>query len=83
MRGLINIQNNENKYFRQCLVIYNPVAKNKAKLRNVNRELEKQLNFENLKIPVPKKRLCKILNFFENLLNAGFVKKHLEKVMSK
>ena len=48
MIELIDIQNNNNECFRQCLVRYvNPVRKNIAKIRNVDRVFAKQLNFKN------------------------------------
>ena len=39
MKGLINIQNEDNEYFRWCLVRYfNSIKKNQAKITNVDRE---------------------------------------------
>lgn len=66
MRGFISIQNNDIECFRWCLVIYNPVTKNPAKIRDLNRELEKQHNFKNMRIPVHKRRLYKTSNSEEN-----------------
>ena len=60
MEGLINIQNEDNKCFRWCSFRYlNIVIKNPIKIRNVGRELEKQLNLKGIKFPVYRKRLCK------------------------
>ena len=47
MKGLINIQNKDNQCFIWCLVRYlKPVNKNPAKIRNIDREFAKQLNFK-------------------------------------
>ena len=43
MKGLINIQNEDNECFRWCLVTYlNPVNENPAKIKNVDEEYAKQ-----------------------------------------
>ena len=61
MRRLINIQNDNNECFRWCLVRYvNPVTKNLAKIRNVDREFAMQLNSKNFKFPVNKTDYAKI-----------------------
>ena len=45
MKGLNNIQNEDNQCFRWCLVKYlNPINKNRPKFRNLDKELAKQLN---------------------------------------
>ena len=45
MKGLINIQNEDNECFRWCLVSYvNPVYKHPARIRKIDREFPKQLN---------------------------------------
>ena len=64
MRGLINIQNVDNECFRWCLVRYlNPVTKNPAKIRNVDRRFAKQFNFKGgLKFLVHKKDYTKLKN---------------------
>ena len=55
MKGLINIQNEDNECFRWCLVRYlNPVNKNPVKILNVDKEFAKQLNFKGVKFPVHK-----------------------------
>ena len=47
MKGLINTQNKNNKCFRWSLVrCLNPVNRNPAKVRNVDRKFVKQLNFK-------------------------------------
>ena len=59
MKRLINIQNEDIEKFRWYLVRYlNLLNKKSAKLRNVDREFVKQLNFECVKYPVHKK-LCR------------------------
>ena len=64
MRGLINIQNVDNEFFRWCLVGYlNPVTKNVAKIRNVDRTFAKQFNFKGgLKFLFHKKDYTKLKN---------------------
>ena len=50
MKGLINIQNEDNKCFRWCLVRYlNLVNKKPAKNRNVDKEFAKKPNFKSRK----------------------------------
>ena len=45
MDGLININNENNECFRWCLARYfNPVNKNSANIRNIDRVFAKQLN---------------------------------------
>ena len=61
MKELINIQNEDNECFRWCLVKYlNPVNKKSAKIRNVDKEFTKKLNFKRVKFPVHKKVYAKI-----------------------
>ena len=61
MRGLINIQNDDNDCSRWCFVSYlNRVTKTQAKIRNADRHLAKQLNFKNVKFPAHKKDYAKI-----------------------
>ena len=64
MRWLINIQNVDNECFRWCLVRYlNPVTKNVAKIRNVDRTFAKQFNFKGgLKFLFNKKDYTKLKN---------------------
>ena len=48
MKGLINIQKEDNKCSRWCFVKYlNPANKNSAKIRSVDPELAKQLKVQN------------------------------------
>ena len=55
MEGMINIQNEDNKCFRWCSFRYlNIVIKNPIKIRNVGRELEKQLNLKGIKMFIEK-----------------------------
>ena len=53
MRGLINIQNNNNEFLRWCLVRYlNPVNKTSTKVREYDRKIGKKPNFKGVEIPV-------------------------------
>ena len=66
MRGLINIQNNNNKCFRWCLVrCFSTLNKNPANIRNDDREFAKQLNFKVVKFPVHIKDYAKICRFWK------------------
>ena len=61
MKGLINIQSKDNECFRSCLVrCLNPANKNSAKIRNVDREFGRQLNFKGAKFPAHKKDYAKV-----------------------
>ena len=61
MKGLIIIQNENNKCFRSCLVIYsNEATKNPEVIRKVDREFAKQLNFKAIKFLAQKKDYAKI-----------------------
>ena len=61
MKGLINIQNKENEYFRLCFVRYlNPVNKNSAKIRNVDKEFAEQLHFKGVEFAVYEKFYAKM-----------------------
>ena len=56
MKGLINIQNEDNQSFRWFLVKYlNPLNKNPAKIRNIDKEFAMQLTYKDVKFPVHKK----------------------------
>ena len=53
MKGLINIQNEDNECFSWWLVRFlNPVNKNPAKIRNVTKIFAKQLNLNGIKFCV-------------------------------
>lgn len=61
MKGLINTQSKNNKCFRWSLVrCLNPVNRNPAKSRNVDRKFVKQLNFEGVDFLVHKKVFAEI-----------------------
>ena len=61
MKGSITIQNQVNECIRWCLVRYlNPVNKNPTKIRKVDREFTKQVNFKCVKFLVHKKNYAKI-----------------------
>ena len=50
MKGLINIQNEDNECFRWCLARYlNFVNKNPGKIRNIDSEFVNQPNFKGVK----------------------------------
>ena len=61
MKGLINVQNEDNECFRWCLFRHvNPINKNPAKIRNIDKDFAKQLHFKRIKFPVHKKDYAKI-----------------------
>ena len=61
MRVLINIQSNDNEWFRKCLVRQvNPANKNPSKIRHDDRKLAKQLNLKGAKFPFHKKYYAKV-----------------------
>ena len=54
VEGLINIQNEDNEYFRNCLARYlNPAAKNPTRIRNINNDFAKNKNNKNKGIKFP------------------------------
>ena len=56
MKGLIIIQNEHNECFLSCLFRYlNPVNKNLAKIRNIDKGFAKKLDFKGVKFPVHKR----------------------------
>ena len=79
MKGLINIQNSDNKCFMWCHVRHlNLLGKKLQRIRKIDREFVKKLNYEALDFPVSKKDYGKIeimnkicVNFFcyENRIN--------------
>ena len=61
MEGLINIKNEDNECFRWSLARYfNPVNKNWAKVRNIDRVFAKQLNSKGTKYFVHKKEYVRV-----------------------
>ena len=60
IKGLVNMKNEGSECCGSSLVRYlNPVKKNPGKIRNVDKELEKQLEFKCIKFPAHKKDLLK------------------------
>ena len=56
MKGLTNIQNNDNKYFLWCHVRHlNLVGKKLQRIRKIDRDFVKKLNYEGINFPVSKK----------------------------
>ena len=54
-KGLINIQNNDNKYFLWCHVRHlNLIDKNPQRIRKKDKELVSKLNYERINFPVSK-----------------------------
>ena len=63
MKGQINVQNEDNEWFRWCLVKWlNTVNKKPAKIRNVAKEFSKQRNYKGVKFTVHKKTMEKQKN---------------------
>ena len=61
MKGLINIQNNDNKCFMWCHVRHLNLVGNKLeRMRKEDREIFKKLNYQNVDFPVSKKHYGKI-----------------------
>ena len=61
MRGLINIQNDDNKCFLWCHVRHlNCEGKNVWRITKKDREIAEGLNYNCIKFPVSKKDYCKI-----------------------
>ena len=60
-KGLINIQNDDNKCFLWCHVRHlNLIDKNPQRIRKKDKELVSKLNYEGVNLPVSKKDYCKI-----------------------
>ena len=61
MKGLINIQNDDNKCFFWCHVRYlNCNDKNLSRITRKDKEISKRLNYDGIKFPVSKKDFLKI-----------------------
>ena len=72
LKGLSNIQNNDNKCFLWCHVRHlNLVDKNPQKITKKDKELVSKLNYERVNFPVSKKDYCKIEA--QNKLDKGFI----------
>ena len=61
MKGLINIQNNDNKCFLWCHVRHlNLVEKNPQRITKEEKEIVSKLHYEGMNFPVSKKDCCRI-----------------------
>ena len=61
MKGLINIQNNDNKCFLWCHVKHlNLIDKNPQRITKKDKKLVSKLNYEEINFPISKKGYCKI-----------------------
>ena len=59
-KGLINIQNDDNKYFLWCHVRHlNPIDKNPQRITKKDKEFSNNLNYESINFPASKKDYCK------------------------
>ena len=60
-KGLINIQNNDNKCFLWCHVRHlNLIDKNRQRIIKKNKEFVNDINYECIDFPISKKDYCKI-----------------------
>ena len=61
MKGLINIQNGDNKYFCWCHVRFlNCNGKNLFRVTKKDKEISKRLNYDGIKFPISRKDFLKI-----------------------
>ena len=61
MKGLINIKNNDNKYFLWCHIRYlNLVKTHPEKITKEDKNMINDLDYEGIKFPVSNKVYCKI-----------------------
>ena len=61
MKGLINIQNDDNKCFLWCHVRYlNCNGKKLSRITKKDKEISKRLNYDVIKFPISKKDFLKI-----------------------
>ena len=60
-KGLINIKNNDQKYFLWCHVRHiNPVKDHPERIANIDKEIASNLNHDEIKFPVEEKDFKKI-----------------------
>ena len=60
-KGLINIQNKDNEYFRWCHIRYlNPQNKDPQRVKIIDKEMVPQLNYQGVEFPVNVKHYSKI-----------------------
>ena len=84
MRGLIRIQNEDNTCFRCCLVRYLlPVNKKTQKIRSVDKEFPKHLNFKSIEFRIHKKTIQKLKkkDIFINVF--GYENKTLYRIITQ
>ena len=61
MKGLINIQNNDNKCFLWCHVRHsNLIDKNPQRITKEDKEIVSKLDYKGINFPVSKKDYCRI-----------------------
>ena len=61
MKGLINIKNNDNKYFLWCHIRHlNPLKIHPERMPKVDKKMINDLDYKEIKFPVSKKDYCKI-----------------------
>ena len=61
MKGLINIKNNDNKYFLWCHIRHlNPLKIHPESMPKVDKKMINDLDYKEIKFPVSKKDYCKI-----------------------
>ena len=61
VKGLINIKNNDNKFFLWCHVRHlNFVKRNPQRIAKEDEKMIRELNYEGIKFPVSRKDYCKI-----------------------
>ena len=61
MKGLINIKNDDNKFFLWCHMRHlNPLKIRPEKIANVDKKVINNLDYEGIKFPVSKKDYCRI-----------------------
>ena len=84
MKGLINVKNNNNKYFLWCHIRHlNPLKTHPKRIANANKSIINELDYESIEFPASKKYYCKIelknnicINVFcyeNNLVNPVYV----------
>ena len=91
-KGLINIKNNDQKYFLWCHVRHiNPVKIHPQRIRQIDKELVNDLGYDRIEFPVREKDFSKIetknnihINVFghENRLESNFIEIALRHVCS-
>ena len=61
MKGLINLHNKDNEYYRWCHIRHlNPQNKNPKRIKKTDKEFINELDYINVEFPVSVKDYCKI-----------------------